>query len=98
MKILLLSLVLMTTSLAVATPANSPFQVQATGKGRPVLFIPGLSSGETWDTTVAHYKDRYECHVLTVAGFVSGGLVVTLRGGRGDVAAAIGAAAQVLSL
>ena len=35
-----------------------------------MILIPGLSSsGETWDTTVAHYEDRYECHVLTVAGF-----------------------------
>jgi pimeloyl-ACP methyl ester carboxylesterase len=35
-----------------------------------MILIPGLSSsGETWDTTVAHYKDRFECHVLTVAGF-----------------------------
>jgi N-formylmaleamate deformylase len=36
-----------------------------------MILIPGLSSsGETWDSTVAHYKDRYECHVLTLAGFV----------------------------
>ncbi len=35
-----------------------------------MILIPGLSSGgETWDSTVAHYKDRFECHVLTVAGF-----------------------------
>ena len=35
-----------------------------------MILIPGLASGgETWDTTVAHYQDRYECHVLTVAGF-----------------------------
>ena len=35
-----------------------------------MILIPGLSSsGETWDTTVARYKDRFECHVLTVAGF-----------------------------
>ena len=35
-----------------------------------MILIPGLSSsGETWDTTVAHYQDRFECHVLTVAGF-----------------------------
>ena len=35
-----------------------------------MILIPGLaSSGETWDSTVAHYRDRYECHVLTVAGF-----------------------------
>ena len=35
-----------------------------------MILIPGLSSsGETWDTTVAHYKDRFECHILTLAGF-----------------------------
>ena len=35
-----------------------------------MILIPGLSSsGETWDTTVARYKDGFECHVLTVAGF-----------------------------
>lgn len=35
-----------------------------------MILIPGLaSSGETWDSTVARYKDRYECHVLTLAGF-----------------------------
>ncbi len=35
-----------------------------------MILIPGLSSGGgTWDSTVDHYKDRYECHVLTLAGF-----------------------------
>jgi len=35
-----------------------------------MILIPGLaSSGETWDSTVARYQDRYECHVLTLAGF-----------------------------
>ena len=35
-----------------------------------MILIPGLaSSGKTWDSTVAHYKDKYECHVLTLAGF-----------------------------
>lgn len=46
------------------------FEVKVTGHGQPMILIPGLSSsGETWDTTVAHYQDRFECHVLTVAGF-----------------------------
>jgi len=50
--------------------AQEPFQVKVTGHGRPMILIPGLSSsGEVWDTTVARYKDRFECHVLTVAGF-----------------------------
>ena len=35
-----------------------------------MILIPGFaSSGQTWDSTVARYKDRYECHVLTLAGF-----------------------------
>ncbi len=35
-----------------------------------MILIPGLCcSGEVWDSTVAHFKDRYECHVLTLAGF-----------------------------
>lgn len=35
-----------------------------------MLLIPGLSSsGEVWDGVVARYQDRFECHVLTLAGF-----------------------------
>lgn len=46
------------------------FRVDVSGKGSPMLLIPGLSSsGKTWDWTVAHYRDRYECHVLTLNGF-----------------------------
>jgi pimeloyl-ACP methyl ester carboxylesterase len=63
-------LLLLTVALAGALGAQTPFQVKVTGHGQPMILIPGLaSSGETWDTTVAHYQDRYECHVLTVAGF-----------------------------
>jgi N-formylmaleamate deformylase len=46
------------------------FSVTITGKGQPVILIPGYScSGEVWKETVDHLKDRYECHVLTLAGF-----------------------------
>jgi pimeloyl-ACP methyl ester carboxylesterase len=35
-----------------------------------MILIPGLSSsGETWTATVEHLRDRYTCHVLTLAGF-----------------------------
>lgn len=35
-----------------------------------MILIPGLyCSGEVWAETVAHFKDRYECHVLTLPGF-----------------------------
>jgi N-formylmaleamate deformylase len=46
------------------------FAVTVSGQGKPMILIPGLaSSGETWTTTVAHLGDRYQCHVLTLAGF-----------------------------
>jgi pimeloyl-ACP methyl ester carboxylesterase len=65
MKTLLIAL-----TLSCGLSAQDAFRVQVTGKGPPMILIPGLSSsGETWDTTVAHFKDRFECHVLTVAGF-----------------------------
>jgi pimeloyl-ACP methyl ester carboxylesterase len=65
MKLLLLSL-----TLTCGLQAQDAFQVKVSGHGPAMILIPGLSSsGETWDTTVAHYKDRFECHVLTVAGF-----------------------------
>ena len=35
-----------------------------------MVLIPGLlSSGEVWQATVERFKTRYECHVLTLAGF-----------------------------
>jgi len=50
------------------TPAA--FSVKVTGTGRPMILIPGLScGGDVWNGTVAHFKDHYECHVLTLAGF-----------------------------
>jgi pimeloyl-ACP methyl ester carboxylesterase len=50
--------------------AQSACQVKVVGRGQPMILIPGLSSsGEVWNSTVARYRDRFECHVLTVAGF-----------------------------
>lgn len=47
-----------------------PFKVEVTGRGRPMILIPGLSSsGEVWESTVTRYKANYKCHVLTLAGF-----------------------------
>jgi pimeloyl-ACP methyl ester carboxylesterase len=51
-------------------PSPAPFAVKVVGTGRPMILIPGLScGGNVWDGTVAHFKDRYECHVITMAGF-----------------------------
>ena len=59
---------------APVTPAPAPpprsFHVTKVGHGRPMILIPGLlSSGEVWQATVERFKTRYECHVLTLAGF-----------------------------
>lgn len=46
------------------------FQVKIKGEGKPVIMIPGLAcSGEVWDQTVQALSNRYECHILTLAGF-----------------------------
>lgn len=49
---------------------TNAFRVEVSGKGKPVILIPGYScSGDVWKETVAHLKDRYECHVITIAGY-----------------------------
>ena len=46
------------------------FDVEVTGKGTPVLMIPGISSsGDVWDETVEALNKDYECHVVTLPGF-----------------------------
>lgn len=46
------------------------FQVEVTGEGRPIIFIPGLGCpGDVWSETVAHLHAGYQAHVLTLAGF-----------------------------
>jgi pimeloyl-ACP methyl ester carboxylesterase len=55
---------------AATNNSYAAFTVKVTGTGRPIIFIPGLScGGDVWDAAVAHFKDHYECHVLTLAGF-----------------------------
>ena len=69
---------------ATATAPTS-FRVHVTGQGRPMILIPGLmSSGDTWKSTVARYQDRFQCHVLTLAGFagvppIAAPLLATVR-------------------
>ncbi|HKK60379.1 MAG TPA: alpha/beta hydrolase [Salinivirga sp.] len=46
------------------------FTVEVYGSGPPIYLIPGLaSSGDVWEGTVNRFKDQYECHVFTLAGF-----------------------------
>jgi RNA polymerase sigma factor (sigma-70 family) len=68
------------------------FSVEVVGHGRPMILIPGLTcGGDVWNTTVEHFKDRYECHVLTLAGFAGRPAIAEpmLETIRNDIAAYI---------
>lgn len=46
------------------------FTVERIGNGPSMLLLPGLAaSGAMWQGTAAHFRDRYECHVFSLAGF-----------------------------
>ena len=48
----------------------APYEVQVTGQGEDILFIPGLNChGDVWAETVAALSGEYRCHVFTLAGF-----------------------------
>ncbi|AUD02419.1 alpha/beta fold hydrolase [Spirosoma pollinicola] len=68
MKTLLLFILIFITHAGFTQPTS--FSVTVTGKGQPVILIPGFScSGDVWNETVDHLKDHYQCHVLTLPGF-----------------------------
>nr|WP_293834183.1 alpha/beta hydrolase [uncultured Arsenicibacter sp.] len=69
MKTLLFTLLIAVYATCCVAQSNA-FTVSVTGKGQPVILIPGYScGGEVWKETVDHLKGRYECHVLTLAGY-----------------------------
>jgi N-formylmaleamate deformylase len=55
---------------AIAPVRVPEFKVERIGRGRPMILIPGLlSGGEVWKSAIERYGDRYDMHVLTLAGF-----------------------------
>lgn len=48
------------------------FNIEIKGKGKPIILIPGLaSSGKVWEETTDTLEKNFECHILTLAGFVN---------------------------
>lgn len=46
------------------------FSVEVVGKGRDLVFVPGLSSSrDTWRVTADRLKGRYRLHLIQLAGF-----------------------------
>lgn len=68
MKKLLIVLGILAASTSFAQSYS--FNVEVTGKGQPIVLIPGLScSGDVWDETVQALSNKYQCHVVTLPGF-----------------------------
>ncbi len=61
---------LFAASLAHAAETSKVIDVKVTGHGKPIILIPGLAcDGSVWDGTVKHLQDKYQCHVVSIAGF-----------------------------
>ena len=46
------------------------FDVEKSGKGDPILFLPGFTCpGNVWNETVAHLSGRHKVYLVTYAGF-----------------------------
>ncbi len=53
-----------------AQTENQPIYVTVTGKGKPVMLIPGFTvPGKSWNNVVKQLENNYECHIVTLAGF-----------------------------
>lgn len=67
LRLFALSLALTATT---ALHAQEPFTVEVTGRGRPMILIPGLTNnGEVWRATAAEFSRDHQVHVLSLAGF-----------------------------
>jgi pimeloyl-ACP methyl ester carboxylesterase len=71
MKNLILLLVSFVFSLSIyAKNESQPISVEVTGKGKPIVLIPGFTvPGDIWNPLVKKLEKNYECHIVTLAGF-----------------------------
>tara|TARA_E500000318_G_C3553120_1_gene209866 strand:- start:939 stop:1790 length:852 start_codon:yes stop_codon:yes gene_type:complete len=71
MKSVILLLVSFVFSLSIyAKNESQPVHVEVTGKGKPIVLIPGFTvPGDIWDPLVKKLEKNYECHIVTLAGF-----------------------------
>jgi pimeloyl-ACP methyl ester carboxylesterase len=68
-KIILAGLIALSLS-PLSLKGQKLFTVDIQGKGHPMILIPGLyCNGKVWNETVDHYRNTYECYVITLAGF-----------------------------
>jgi pimeloyl-ACP methyl ester carboxylesterase len=56
-----------------ASAGNSIIQTEVRGTGQPMVLIHGMAcSADVWEEVAAYYEDRYELHLVTIAGFGNG--------------------------
>ncbi len=68
--LLITFVIIQTVPLKAQSAQTFSFAVKKAGKGIPMILIPGLDcSGEVWNETVEHFKNHFECHILTLPGF-----------------------------
>lgn len=50
--------------------SQSAIQVEKSGDGNPIIFLPGFTSpGSVWNETIEQLENNYETHVVSYAGF-----------------------------
>ncbi|AUC14139.1 alpha/beta hydrolase [Tenacibaculum sp. SZ-18] len=63
----------LTFFLIISVPAqkdNQPIYAQVSGKGKPILLLPGFTvPGDSWLPIIKELEANYECHAITLAGF-----------------------------
>src|SRR5690554_762044 len=71
MKNLILLFISFVFSLSISAKNESqPISVEITGKGKPIILIPGFTvPGDIWNPLVKNLEKNYECHIVTLAGF-----------------------------
>jgi pimeloyl-ACP methyl ester carboxylesterase len=67
-KLMLLLCVVAAWSQAISQ--SSAIRVQKSGKGAPIIFMPGfITPGSVWDETIKNLNGKYESHQVSYAGF-----------------------------
>lgn len=62
--------ILLTFSITLGFAQSNAFEVKVSGKGQPVIFLPGFTCpGEVWDQTIANLEGKHKTYQFTYAGF-----------------------------
>lgn len=66
----ILAPLLITLSFSSVFASEAKIQVNVTGSGSPIVFLPGFTCpGEVWNDILEPFKANYECHTISYPGF-----------------------------